>query len=180
MSQTNLVPDRSLAFENRVQIQPTRARQTDAPASPFRDVLAGGVSVLMSGAEIATHVLGTPTLAAAVQQAGANATSALSGAGAAAGAMSGLTSRGAVVGTPSTLATATPATTTPGLATSGVSDASDMAQMEAMQRESQVFNLQLLDLQEQVQQENRHFTTISNVLRAKHDTAKAAVSNIRA
>jgi hypothetical protein len=175
MSQTNLVPDRSLAFENRVQIQPTRARQTDAPASPFRDVLAGGVSVLMGGAEIATHVLGTPTLAAAVQQAGANATSALTGAGAGAVASSGLTSRGAVVGTPST-----PATTTPGLATSGVSDASDMAQMEAMQRESQVFNLQLLDLQEQVQQENRHFTTISNVLRAKHDTAKAAVSNIRA
>jgi len=185
MSQTNLVPDRNLAFENRVQIEPTRARQTEAPASPFRDVLAGGVSVLMGGAAIATHVLGTPTLAAAVQQAGASATSALTssggapGAAIAAGATSGLTSglasRDAIVGTPST-----PSTTTPGLATSGISDASDMAQMEAMQRESQVFNLQLLDLQEQVQQENRHFTTISNVLRAKHDTAKAAVSNIRA
>jgi hypothetical protein len=181
MSQTNLVPDRNLAFENRVQIEPTRARQTEAPASPFRDVLAGGVSVLMGGATIATHVLGTPTLAAAVQQAGASATSALTssggapGAAIAAGATSGLASRDAIVGTPST-----PSTTTPGLATSGISDASDMAQMEAMQRESQVFNLQLLDLQEQVQQENRHFTTISNVLRAKHDTAKAAVSNIRA
>jgi hypothetical protein len=51
--------------------------------------------------------------------------------------------------------------------------------MHAMQRESQAFNLQLLNLQEDVQQENRRFTTLSNVLRAKHDTAKAAVSNIR-
>ena len=39
--------------------------------------------------------------------------------------------------------------------------------------------MQLLGLQEQVQQENQRFTTLSNVMRAKHDTAKAAVSNIR-
>lgn len=56
---------------------------------------------------------------------------------------------------------------------------SELATMQAMQRESQMFNLQLLELQEQVQQENRRFSTLSNVLRAKHDTAKAAVSNIR-
>ena len=31
-----------------------------------------------------------------------------------------------------------------------------------------------------VQQENRRFTTLSNILRAKHDTAKAALANIRA
>ena len=60
------------------------------------------------------------------------------------------------------------------------SDQSDLATMQAMQRESQVFNVQLLELQEDVQQENRRFSTVSNVLRAKHDTAKAAVSNIRA
>ena len=59
------------------------------------------------------------------------------------------------------------------------SDQSDLATVQTMQRESQAFNLQLLELQEDVQQENRRFTTVSNVLRAKHDTAKAAVSNIR-
>jgi hypothetical protein len=64
------------------------------------------------------------------------------------------------------------------LASSG-GDQSDLATAQAMQRESQVFNLQLLELQEDVQQENRRFTTVSNVLRAKHDTAKAALSNIR-
>jgi hypothetical protein len=69
---------------------------------------------------------------------------------------------------------------TAGLAAgSGASDQSDIQTMQAMQRESQAFNLQLLGLQEDVQQENRRFTTLSNVLRAKHDTAKAAVANIR-
>jgi len=39
--------------------------------------------------------------------------------------------------------------------------------------------MQYLALQEEVQQENRRFTTISNVLKAKHETAKAAIGNIR-
>jgi hypothetical protein len=51
--------------------------------------------------------------------------------------------------------------------------------MFAMQRESQAFNLQLLALQQEVQDENRRFSTLTNVLRAKHDTAKAAVGNVR-
>ena len=38
----------------------------------------------------------------------------------------------------------------------------------------------LLALQQHIQQENQVFTTVSNVMRAKHDTAKAAVSNVRA
>ena len=46
-------------------------------------------------------------------------------------------------------------------------------------QQGQASNLQLLALQEQVQQENQRFTTVSNVMRAKHDTAKAAVSNLR-
>jgi hypothetical protein len=56
---------------------------------------------------------------------------------------------------------------------------SEMASMQAMQRESQAFNLQLINLQEDIQKESRQFSTVSNVMRAKHDTAKAAISNIR-
>ena len=55
-----------------------------------------------------------------------------------------------------------------------------MASVEAMMQAGQASNLQLFALQEQVQQENQRFSTLSNVSRAKHDTAKAAVSNIRA
>jgi len=56
---------------------------------------------------------------------------------------------------------------------------STIDQMRAMQEESQSFNLQYLALQEEVQQENRRFSTLSNVLKAKHETAKAAIGNIR-
>ena len=49
-----------------------------------------------------------------------------------------------------------------------------------MMREGQIYNTQLMALQEEIQQENRRFSTLSNVSRARHDTAKAAVSNIRA
>jgi hypothetical protein len=57
---------------------------------------------------------------------------------------------------------------------------STIDQMRALQEQSQSFNLQYLALQEEVQQENRRFTTLSNVLKAKHETAKAAIGNVRA
>jgi hypothetical protein len=48
----------------------------------------------------------------------------------------------------------------------------------AMQQEAQAMNLQYLQLQERMQQESREFTTISNVMRVKHDTARSAIGNI--
>lgn len=153
-----------------LKVAQTRARQTDAPRSPFRDVLAGGVSVLMGGAAVATNVLGAPVLAAAVQTARSGATNAILG-----GPMPGRP--GAVPAGPATALAGGAGGVAP--ASVAVGDGSDLATMQAMQRESQAFNLQLLNLQEEVQQENRRFSTLSNVLRAKHDTAKAAVSNIR-
>ena len=51
--------------------------------------------------------------------------------------------------------------------------------MWEMQRESQAFNLEYLALQESMQSENRRFSTMSNLMKARHDTAKSAISNIR-
>jgi hypothetical protein len=171
----------STAGDGEVVVEPTRPRQTERPTSPFRDVLASGTAILVRGAEVATSVAAGPVLAAAVRESGTAAAGAIAGTG---------TARGP--GVMATAGTATAATTTAAAgATAGTSnvpaslmsaggDQSDLATMQAMQRESQVFNVQLLELQEDVQQENRRFSTVSNVLRAKHDTAKAAVSNIRA
>jgi hypothetical protein len=119
-----------------LQVGATRPRQTARPAQPFRDVLAGGVSLLFSGAQLATHVVAGPMMAAAVRDAGSAATAAVGGAG------------------------------TP--------DVSSLLQ------DGQASNLQLLALQQQIQNESQQFSTVSNVMRAKYDTAKAAVSNIRA
>jgi ACT domain-containing protein len=44
------------------------------------------------------------------------------------------------------------------------------------QAESSLYYLQL---QQQIQDENRAFSTISNVLKARHDTVKTAIGNIR-
>ncbi len=53
-----------------------------------------------------------------------------------------------------------------------------MDQMWAMQRESQMFNLQYLELQTAIQEDNRRFSTMSNLMKARHDTAKAAINNM--
>jgi hypothetical protein len=169
-----------------IVVDATRVRQTARPTSPFRDVLASGVGILVRGAEVATSVVGGPVMAAAVRDAGLGAANAVAGSStvrtaSAAGPTGPMTMAGPLAGPGSggTTSLAGSSGVPANLAMPG-GDQSDMATMQAMQRESQVFNMQLLELQEDVQQENRRFTTVSNVLRAKHDTAKAAVSNIRA
>jgi hypothetical protein len=135
------------AARGTILVEPARSRQTARPATPFRDVLAGGVNILLSGAEVATSVVGGPVLAAAVHGARTDVVGGLAGA---------------------------PPDAVP-------VDTADpqLGSVQALQRESQAFNLQLLALQEEVQQENRRFSTVSNILRARHDTAKAAIGNIR-
>jgi len=138
--------------DGRLEIDASRPRQTERPPAPFRSVLAGGVSMLMRGAEVATHVVGGPILAAAVHDARVGTTAAIGGA--------------------------------PGGVGVGVGPAvpggGGINTVEAMLQDGQASNMQLLALQQHIQQENQVFTTVSNVMRAKHDTAKAAVSNVRA
>jgi hypothetical protein len=138
-------------------VDQTRVRQTERPGTPFRQALANGVNVLMSGAEVATSVVAGPVLAAAVHGARADVVT----------TVAGVPTEGASAALPADAATA------------AAGGGPDLASVQAMQRESQAFNLQLLALQEEVQQENRRFSTVSNVLRARHDTAKAAISNVR-
>jgi hypothetical protein len=52
-------------------------------------------------------------------------------------------------------------------------------QTKGMQEMAQSFNLQYLQLQEKMQAENRSFSTVSNVMKTKHDTAKSSISNVR-
>jgi hypothetical protein len=139
------------ASHTTVIIQPTLPRQTKSPETPFRETLANGATILLSGVEATTAMVAGPVVAAAVARTGANAVSSIAGKNADLGGVPG------------------------GSAGAG----SDFASVATLQRESQAFNLQLLGLQEEIQQENRRFTTVSNVIRARHDTAKAAISNIR-
>jgi septal ring factor EnvC (AmiA/AmiB activator) len=48
-----------------------------------------------------------------------------------------------------------------------------------MQETQMSFNLQYLQLQSQMQNENRSYTAVSNIMKTKHDTVKNSISNIR-
>jgi hypothetical protein len=120
--------------------------------SPFRAFLATSTNALLTGAEVATGVLGGPVLAAAVREAKSDVVSGIAGTpgGGAAGA-------------------AAAALANPG---------SEMSAMQAMQRENQVFNLQMLSLQEKVQAESRTQTTISAVMDSKHKAAQSIIQRM--
>src|ERR1041384_6727912 len=48
-----------------------------------------------------------------------------------------------------------------------------------MQETQMTFNLQYLQLQTQMQHENRSYTAVSNIMKTKHDTVKNSINNIR-
>jgi hypothetical protein len=53
-----------------------------------------------------------------------------------------------------------------------------MKAQQAMQDQSRDFNMQYLQLQESMQRESREYQTLSNVMKVRHDSAKAAINNI--
>jgi hypothetical protein len=50
---------------------------------------------------------------------------------------------------------------------------------QQLQETQMSFNLQYLQLQSQMQNENRSYTAISNIMKTKHDTVKNSISNVR-
>jgi len=71
------------------------------------------------------------------------------------------------------------ATAFPASATAAASTGGDvLAATRLLQQEAQTWNLQYLQLQEALQRESREFTALTNALKVKHDSAKAAINNI--
>jgi hypothetical protein len=61
----------------------------------------------------------------------------------------------------------------------GVSSNELMYATQQMQETQMSFNLQYLQLQNQLQNENRQYSAVSNIVKTKHDTVKNSISNIR-
>ena len=53
-----------------------------------------------------------------------------------------------------------------------------LEEMFEMQQDSQAFNTQYLEMQNALQEEDRKFSTLSNLMKARHDTAKSAINNM--
>ena len=148
---------------------PTSARPTPSEGLAFRDVVGRGAQVLAAEAQSAVIRLpGGPLLAAAVRPGPT-----LPGVGGASGSVPGAAGVGGTlpVGTESAAAAEGPgAGGLPGSAATSVS-----SQLAA----SQDMNLYYLQLQEAMSAENRSYSACSNVLKARHDTVKNAIGNIR-
>ena len=54
-----------------------------------------------------------------------------------------------------------------------------LKQAKEVEKMQQSFNLQYLQLQQDMQKQNRQFTLVSNIMKVKHDTAKSAINNVR-
>ena len=62
-------------------------------------------------------------------------------------------------------------------------EAEESAHAEAAGKQVQAsqmsFNMQYLQLQTQMQNENRSYTAVSNIMKTKHDTVKNSINNVR-
>lgn len=138
---------------------PTAARTTAPPARPFHQVISAGAGAIVRGAEhAATQLPGGPILAAAMRSAPSGTTVSMvqSPEGASSAARG---SAGAVGANP--------------LAGGGGPAIEGSLAQGADQ------NLYFLELQERISQESRSYTALSNVLKARHETVKNAIGNIR-
>lgn len=141
-----------------VSSSPTASRVTPAPARPFKQVMEAGAGAVMGGAEAAVRKLpGGPILAAAFRPGPS--------AGPGSAAMSPEGSAG----------------TAGGGGAGGVAGAegSSGGGMDDMLARNADMNLYYLQLQERISAESRAYTTLSNVLKTRHDTVKNAIGNIR-
>lgn len=133
------------------------ARATAPTRRPFRDVMSSGAQVVVDGADAAVSRLpGGPVIAAALRP----------------GFGTGDTAASAV-NTPE--GPAGTATSTGSLASGG----SAASSIESQLAESADQNLYYLQLQERISAESREYSALSNVLKARHDTVKNAIGNIR-
>ncbi|MFO0664882.1 MAG: hypothetical protein U0174_13080 [Polyangiaceae bacterium] len=153
------------------------------PRVPFAEVMRGAAT---AGAEMAMRTLpGGPAIAVAVR--GGSAPQ-----GMAAGSIAAAAPR---LGSGSGFAPATPGTaegpagatggSQPGVSVSGtvggvgVQSGGEGAGLDQAMAHSQEMNLYFLRVQEEVNAQNRTFTTLSNVMKAEHETVKTAIGNIR-
>ena len=56
----------------------------------------------------------------------------------------------------------------------------DIDKMWEMQKDNQAYNMEYMQLQQQLQSDNRSFSTLSNLMKVRHDTAKSAINNMHA
>lgn len=141
-----------------VNVAPTAARTTAPPARPFRQLMQASAGAIVATAEqAATRLPGGPILAAALRSSSGQPT--LPGSHAAPTGPAG--------------------TSDPALTGSVLSGSTPAGGLDSVLARNSDDNFRFLELQERISHESRTFTALSNVLKARHETVKNAISNIR-
>ena len=155
------------------------ARPTPTPVRvSFGEVLAKGASTLAAGAEAAMEVLpGGPLIAAALRGGSANlgqpSTPMMS---------SGLGAHPNTVSTSAEGPTAIGGSSVGGGFGTGTGTGTGTGgapSMDQSLQQSQEMNMYFLQIQQEVNQQNQTFTTLSNVMKSEADTIKNAIGNLR-
>lgn len=156
-----------------VSVETTPRPTARAVGAPFSEVLAGGARAFVRGATAAARTIpGSPLMAVAVRNGPVTSTLPIATTSTALpegpGALVGPS-----VGNPAALTAGIGmgAGTSPGTAPTDGGIESVMAQDQEM-------NLYYLQVQEEVNAQNRTFSALSNVMEVEHNTAKTAIGNI--
>lgn len=134
----------------------TAARVTPAPARPFRQIVHASESAIVGGAEAAVQRLPGGPIVAAAFRSGPSPT---------------------LEGTATTMSAEGPTGTAAAGPTLGGTPGGSGVSGTLTQSEDQ--NMYYLALQERISAEDRQYTALSNVLKARDDTIKNSISNIR-
>lgn len=171
-----------------VTVETTPRPTARTVGAPFSEVLAGGARAFVRGATVAARAIpGSPLMAVAVRNGTATTTMPIAsnalpqGPGAASGypvglgpGVAGNGAIGAVIG----VGAGNPTGLGPGVAPSPGASAGDGGSIESVMAQDQEMNLYYLQIQEEVNAQNRTFSALSNVMEVEHNTAKTAIGNI--
>jgi hypothetical protein len=155
-----------------LSIAPSIERQT--PKTDFGPTFARAArEVVTSGAGLVGGMLPSGPISSAV-------VSTLRGTVSAVVPSGGATSAAAVGGSSAVGSAATVRSGATGTAATGQGDAWDLLEAQKlMAADGQKFNMAYLALQNEMQKESREHNAISNIMKVRHDSAKAAINNIR-
>jgi hypothetical protein len=126
----------------------------------FQQALSDSAHVVLGGLEAIAGAVPVGSVVTAAVRGATGASGAGGGVGGASGALTGSGSGAELAEAPASVG-----------ATSG--------SVESALAQSADQNLYFLKLQEQLQSENRRYSALSNVLKARHETVKNAIGNIR-
>jgi hypothetical protein len=152
---------------------PTAPRPTPTPVRvQFSEVLSGGARALVRGAQAALHVLpGSPLMAVAVRGGGSGVPTAT--------AMDATVPFSVHPGSAGvTVAPEGPGGIGGGAGTGSAGAGGQDGSLEGTLAQQQEMSLYYLQIQEEVNAQNRTFSALSNVLEVEHNTAKTAIGNI--